>query len=509
MKKSVRVLSFVLAFLLAATALTGNLILPAQAMANHKSGTASDMVVVATDEKKGTGGSKYQKWLWGKAAGQGWCAAFVSWCAYQAGASFAIPKNGGCAAMYNAVKKAGGKVVSESNVQPGDLVFYKNNKGTYCHVAIVTSVSGSKIKVTEGNFNMGDGLGYVVHHNINVTTYNTTKGNNPCTRHYLRPAYNPDHGPDDGQLGPDVTPSVGTGAFCLVNEATRTALEIQGTASKAGVKVATTDTAKAAQQFKAVKSSNGWYSIIPVSSSKVALNPYSDTPKSGTKINLYKKDASDNTQGWYFKSLGLDYYVIQLAYNRSLVLTADNDGKVKLTPFIENSIYDSHQIWKLVEADTTATTDSRDDTIPVSGTTYYITSKASGKALDVYGSETSSTNQSNVQIYTKNGTKSQKFKITETAGGWYSIVPTSNTKLAVNPYSDKPKSGTNINVYTLNAKDKTQGWIFDQVGDYYVIRSAYNNNLVLTADGTGNMSNVKLATYSAGNDKQLWSLTKA
>lgn len=152
--------------------------------------------------------------------------------------------------------------------------------------------------------------------------------------------------------------------------------------------------------------------------------------------------------------------------------------------------------------------DSYPDPQPTSGKDYIIANKASGKLLDVYGGDNSSTSKSNVQIWEAVGTnKSQRFRLVKNDSGWWSIIPLSNTGLAVNPFSDTPGNGTNVNVYTKDASDMTQGWYFEPVdGGYYIIHSAYNRDTVLTASGKDNKSNVQLATNSK-TDYQLWMLT--
>ena len=136
--------------------------------------------------------------------------------------------------------------------------------------------------------------------------------------------------------------------------------------------------------------------------------------------------------------------------------------------------------------------------------TYLITNNASGLALDVYGSETSSTSNSNVQIYTKTGVASQQWRIASVGDHRHILSPVSNTSLVLNIYADKPVSGKNVNVYN-NLSESSQQWYFEKIGNSYIIRSVYNKDLVLTSTGTTSKSNVYVDIYS-GNSQQLWSL---
>ncbi len=78
-----------------------------------------------------------------------WCAMFVGDCARLANQSSVIPYNSNCVQLQNAVLNAGGRQVSISEAQKGDLVFYGTNGGS--HVEIVYAHSGSTISSIGGN----------------------------------------------------------------------------------------------------------------------------------------------------------------------------------------------------------------------------------------------------------------------------------------------------------------------------------------------------------------------
>lgn len=145
------------------------------------------------------------------------------------------------------------------------------------------------------------------------------------------------------------------------------------------------------------------------------------------------------------------------------------------------------------------------------GTWYRVTNSKSGKLLNVYGSKSAS--NTNVTIYKKDNTSGQDFKLvangTKSFGGKtytkYIIVARCASKCALNVYGSSAKNNSNVNIWTKTGNN-TQDWIFVPTGNGYVIRSANNTNYVLTASGTSNSSNVKLATYSSGNTYQIWSL---
>lgn len=145
-------------------------------------------------------------------------------------------------------------------------------------------------------------------------------------------------------------------------------------------------------------------------------------------------------------------------------------------------------------------------------TWYKFTNSKSSKLLNVYGSKSAS--NTNVTVYQKDGTSGQDFKLiahgTKTFNGKtytkYIIVPRCASKCALNVYGSAAKNGSNVNIWT-KTNNSTQDWIFESVSEGYIIRSANNTKYVLTASGTKNSSNVKLATYSSGNTYQIWKLS--
>ena len=134
--------------------------------------------------------------------------------------------------------------------------------------------------------------------------------------------------------------------------------------------------------------------------------------------------------------------------------------------------------------------------------TYYLVNQ--GKYLDIAGNSGS---KSDARVQPGKSAKNQQFKITflrYTSTPWYIISPVSNSKVVLNPFSDKPAAGDNVNVYTSNTSDITQGWFFEAVGEYVVIRSCANRDAVLAVGKNGS---AELAKYKEGDKNQLWAVT--
>ena len=125
------------------------------------SGSGADLVKVAMAEyKEGNEGNanKYNAWMWGDGSTLAWCAAFVAWCADQAGISTdIIPKVGECNTMSNGILEGGGKEIdSAKDAKPGDILFY-GPKGAYYHVGIVRDFKDGKLRSVEGNTTWANG----------------------------------------------------------------------------------------------------------------------------------------------------------------------------------------------------------------------------------------------------------------------------------------------------------------------------------------------------------------
>ncbi len=110
-----------------------------------------------------------------------WCAAFVSWCAAQAGVTDLVPINAGCGHMYKAILNKGGKVVSASEIKPGDILFYAcNTCNVKSHVGIVSTNTAYTI---EGNSNNKVNTVQISKSSVNCMSGHATE------KVFVRPAY--------------------------------------------------------------------------------------------------------------------------------------------------------------------------------------------------------------------------------------------------------------------------------------------------------------------------------
>lgn len=115
----------------------------------------------------------------------------------------------------------------------------------------------------------------------------------------------------------------------------------------------------------------------------------------------------------------------------------------------------------------------------------------------------SSANNANATVNSWTGGSGEDFKFVKNGAG-YLLVPRCATSRALNIYGDAPGAGANVCTWTTT-KHGTQTWIPEYVESMggFLLRSAYNQNLLLTASGSANGSNVCVQTYN-GKKNQIW-----
>lgn len=129
-----------------------------------------------------------------------------------------------------------------------------------------------------------------------------------------------------------------------------------------------------------------------------------------------------------------------------------------------------------------------------------IVNVGSGKVLNVHGNKDA--NNTNVTLWDDDKTSGVHWKLVN-KGSAYVIVPECATSRALNVYGDSAKAGLNVCLWSQTGHS-TQGWILDIVNGGYVLRSENNRNLVLSADGSSNGSNVLIKAYDPSDKLQVW-----
>lgn len=158
----------------------------------------------------------------------------------------------------------------------------------------------------------------------------------------------------------------------------------------------------------------------------------------------------------------------------------------------ETNVEETEEVSKAITVNPAAYTDKY----------YEIKNAGTGKMLNVQ--ESKSANNVNIYMYKKDGTPAQQFKFKYNSKyGGYTITPKCATSRMVNVYGTTAKNKANVCSYTASSSS-TQTWVLKTVGDGVVLCCADNQNLVLTATGSANKSNVDIETYNSKNRNQVW-----
>lgn len=231
-------------------------------------------------------------------------------------------------------------------------------------------------------------------------------------------------------------------------------------------------------------------------------NKVYSNPKPGDYI-MFRWDQKGYTDG---KGLSdpMDHIAIVTAYNSSTkkvtYIGGNQDGDTNSSSYYKTS--------KVSQATLTVTDKNiariirpAYSTSPVPYTdipekTYYI----KNSSTNTYINASSTTNGGAVSLAAKQTTNAFKMKIAGKNYGGYYITPAVSTDYVLNPWTDSPADGDKITMYKKNT-DGHQNWKFEKSGSGYIIHCAYNENVVLTAVGTG----IQLKTRT-GAANQIWIL---
>lgn len=129
-----------------------------------------------------------------------------------------------------------------------------------------------------------------------------------------------------------------------------------------------------------------------------------------------------------------------------------------------------------------------------------ISNVGSGKVLNVY--KNGDANNVNVTLWADDGTTGVHWKLIN-RGGSYVIIPQCAQSRALNIYGNSANVGSNVCLWQQTGHS-TQGWNIERVSGGYILRSANNPNLVLSASGSENGSNVLVKTYNPSDRLQIW-----
>ncbi|WP_443669138.1 RICIN domain-containing protein [Holdemanella porci] len=263
----------------------------------------------------------------------------------------------------------------------------------------------------------------------------------------------------------------------------------------------------AAQQFKVSHDSQGYVTFTNVKSGRV-LDLNGAIVKDAGNIQQYTSNGT-RAQKWIVKQDG-NGYVVMSAINPNYILDL-NGGSVRNGSNIQlHSVTGSNsQRWnitKYVSKDERINNLAAQNKNTLADGVYEINSvKNSNYTLDVNSASTR--NGANVQLYLRNGTQAQAFRVSHDSQGFVTFTNINSGKV-IDLDGAITKNGRNIHQYASNGT-RAQKWIVQQSGSGYSIISAIDTSFALDIRNGSVYSGSNIQLYSRNNTAaQQWTFNK-
>lgn len=263
----------------------------------------------------------------------------------------------------------------------------------------------------------------------------------------------------------------------------------------------------AAQQFKVSHDSQGYVTFTNVKSGRV-LDLNGAIVKDAGNIQQYTSNGT-RAQKWIVKKDSNGYSIIS-ALNSKYVLEL-NGGSVRNGSNIQlhSSTGSNSQRWnitKYVSKEQRINNLAAQNKNTLADGVYEICSVKNGNyALDV--NSASSRNGANIQLYLRNGTQAQAFKVTHDSQGFVTFTNVNSGKV-IDLDGAITKNGRNIHQYASNGT-RAQKWIVQKSGSGYAIVSAIDTSYVLDLRNGTVSSGSNIQLYQSNNTAaQQWTFNK-
>lgn len=263
----------------------------------------------------------------------------------------------------------------------------------------------------------------------------------------------------------------------------------------------------AAQQFKVSHDSQGYVTFTNVKSGRV-LDLNGAIVKDAGNIQQYTSNGT-RAQKWIVKQDG-NGYVVMSAINPNYILDL-NGGSVRNGSNIQlHSVTGSNsQRWnitKYVSKDERINNLAAQNKNTLADGVYEINSvKNSNYTLDVNSASTR--NGANVQLYLRNGTQAQAFRVSHDSQGFVTFTNINSGKV-IDLDGAITKNGRNIHQYASNGT-RAQKWIVQQSGSGYSIVSAIDASFALDIRNGSIYSGSNIQLYKSNNTAaQQWTFNK-
>ena len=457
----------------------------------------------------------------GNTYGYHWCCAFVSWCAAEAGEAAAVPKSASCANMRNYVYAAGGRDVSASEVQAGDLVFYYCSalSAPWAHIGIMINRTESVEGNMGGNTDPSWKSSQVKKSQpswyritSNKVTYSVANGK--VKVYYIRPNYSgsapvvtnlPAHANNQ-----NVTP----GRYNLVNAATGYYMNYaysgwSGLSYKP--MIMSRQDGSPEQIFELSHTGSGLYAINVKHPDGGVVNVYRDSGSAqiGDAVTQWKWSGS-NYQKFWFTKLSNGNYIIQSATDPTKVLappTNEWHAHLRIATYQENNTL---QQWKLAPLDGQSPAPSAAPApvkkLTIAEGTYHIVNASSNYYMNYAYSGWKGLSYKPMCMSSPDGTPEQNFRLKHTGDGQYAIEILHPDGGVVNVYrgTGNAQAGDPVTQWTSSGSAYQRFYVTPVGNDRYILQSATDPSKVIATPTNDWHALLTMADYNAADSKQQW-----
>lgn len=262
-----------------------------------------------------------------------------------------------------------------------------------------------------------------------------------------------------------------------------------------------------AQQFKVSHDSQGYVTFTNVKSGKV-LDLNGAVVKDGGNIQQYTSNGT-RAQKWIVKKDG-NGYIVMSSINSNYILdlsggTVRNGSNVQLYSYNGTNA----QRWNITKYDSKEKRvndlAAQNKNTIVDGVYEICSVKNRDYTLDVNGA--SSENGANIQLYLRNGTLAQAFKVSHDSQGFVTFTNVNSGKV-LDLDGAVTWNGRNIHQYASNGT-RAQKWIVQKSGSGYAIVSAIDTSFALDIRNGSVYSGSNIQLYKSNNTAaQQWVFNK-
>ena len=246
------------------------------------------------------------------------------------------------------------------------------------------------------------------------------------------------------------------------------------------------------QRFKFVYNEEGYYTIENIKSGKL-LNVVGADSESGTQVEQWEEQPSNEGQKWIVQDVGNGYYSIISKLN-GLYLTVGGNGANCDLMYVENPTGGDNQKFQIIESGV-----PQGEKIVEEGTYKIVLANAPTQSLTVENGSTA--DGANVHIWEYKNNPQQQFELVYDDDGYYEIIPVhSGKRLDVVGYGNE----SNVDQWSDNGGNDNQKWVIrkSKAGNYNIVSKRDSLYLDAYQSRTENGTNIEVYEQSGGNGQE-------